>query len=294
MDAESVEERQQHKQKASEHFCTFVGLLAEYYAVKDSYVWLAWAGSLFLWFAVRNYARHYLRARWPRLSTAAILASIPLIVVGTYRLTKEPKRSVNTVPTSQAQVQIAVNQAPQNLPAASAPKGKPKSRPPHVNIEQHGAGSGAVGGDLNVAPCSNSAVGGIGIQQTVNCAPPPPTLYVTCRKLKPNESAFDQHWAIGQLSTDTTLRKNPGVLVTFWFDRGSTNARVAARCDQACEGIEATPPGASNIEYGFYDGVTPFIEVATLPRSGRVLWEIRSKTAEEINVAESNIQFVGN
>jgi hypothetical protein len=60
----------------------------------------------------------------------------------------------------------------------------PKLKPaPSAKIEQHGDGNGAVGGNLSVGPCSNSSVGGINVQQTVNCVPPvrhiPPELRPT-------------------------------------------------------------------------------------------------------------------
>jgi hypothetical protein len=41
-------------------------------------------------------------------------------------------------------------------------------------IEQHGTGSGAVGGSVQQGPCSSLQIGGSGNQSTVNCGPPPP------------------------------------------------------------------------------------------------------------------------
>jgi hypothetical protein len=79
--------------------------------------------------------------------------------------------------------QDAANQPPKSIyeaprapsvPIAKTPKLRPQ--PPHVKIDQHGTGNGAVGGNLTVAPCSNSSVGGINVQQSVTSGSPQRTL----------------------------------------------------------------------------------------------------------------------
>lgn len=51
-----------------------------------------------------------------------------------------------------------------------------QSPKPNVKIEQHGVGSGAVGGSITQGPCSNLQIGGQNNQASTNCAPPDPTL----------------------------------------------------------------------------------------------------------------------
>jgi hypothetical protein len=60
------------------------------------------------------------------------------------------------------------------VPAVKTPKPKPQKPqpPPSVKIEQHGAGSGAVGGNITTGPCSSVQVGGNSNQASVNCVPP--------------------------------------------------------------------------------------------------------------------------
>jgi hypothetical protein len=69
---------------------------------------------------------------------------------------------------------------PLNMPSPGLPEHAPINKShstktpsqPTVPIKQHGAGSGAVGGNITTTPCSAVAVGGINTQQTVNCEAP--------------------------------------------------------------------------------------------------------------------------
>lgn len=62
-------------------------------------------------------------------------------------------------------------------PTVTKPRKPRKPKPqPNVQIEQHGAGGGAVGGDVKPAPCTNTAIGGVGTTQSIrDCTINPPT-----------------------------------------------------------------------------------------------------------------------
>jgi hypothetical protein len=166
---EMSKEGSQHKQRAWDHFCTVIILLAEYCAVRYSIVWLAWCASLFLWFAVRNYCRHYLG----RFARIGIVASIPIIFAGTYYLTKEHSGSV------QAQTQTSQPSSSTVVQGNNNNTG---------NITQSGNGNNAVIGNGNRIGNTYVRDGRIGwLRPALN---PPPSIGCVTEQLKKNRNAI--------------------------------------------------------------------------------------------------------
>jgi hypothetical protein len=87
-----------HKQKGWEHLCTVIIMAAEYLAVRYSQIWLAWTASLFLWFAIRSYARHYLPLKFRKW---AIVASLPILIAATYYLTRASRAAEEAIAQTQ-------------------------------------------------------------------------------------------------------------------------------------------------------------------------------------------------
>jgi len=102
-----------------------------------------------------------------------------------------------------------------------------------AQVEQHGTGSGAVGGNVSQGPCSSLQVGGSNNQSTVNCGPlPPPSLQLTwtVRDIIPP-----------QMSNPSTKNFNYEKLVTVRVNTSWNPVAVAVVCDTQVGEIDAQP-----------------------------------------------------
>jgi hypothetical protein len=74
---------------------------------------------------------------------------------------------INTATPAQPAPQTAQPESEPQEYTQTKPTARKSDAKPAVKIEQHGAGSGAVGGDLSVAPGGVAQVGGVGNQATI-------------------------------------------------------------------------------------------------------------------------------
>jgi hypothetical protein len=91
--------RKEHK--GWDHLCLGATFITEYLAVTYQASWLAWLGGVFLFLAVRSYAKHLLPEIWFR---RVILVLGGLIVCAVYALTHQPpklKAEVENKPAAQ-------------------------------------------------------------------------------------------------------------------------------------------------------------------------------------------------
>jgi hypothetical protein len=93
------------------------------------------------------------------------IASALIIALVTERLIKKSETPTTPIVVNQTQTQT-VQPAPQTAQPESKPQENTQPKPT-VKIEQHGAGSGAVGGNLSVASGGIAQVGGVGNQATI-------------------------------------------------------------------------------------------------------------------------------
>jgi hypothetical protein len=106
-----------------------------------------------------------------RAITRVILFACVAILIAAFAWSVRPKNKALGDQSISVPAQITTT-PPANtpIPAVKTPKQKPQ--PPSVKIEQHGGGSGAVGGNITTGPCSSVQVGGNSNQASVNCVPP--------------------------------------------------------------------------------------------------------------------------
>jgi hypothetical protein len=154
-----------------------IGAFAEYLAVRYDVTWLAWLAALLFWLAVIEYTRHsaWIKPRWKIAICGGLLVVIGL---ATFFLTRN--RTVPEVAKIPEPSPSQVKTRPKDKDdhGQTAPVQKPKSKQPEpqTKIEQHGNGSGAVGGNLTQGPCSIAQLGGDNNQASVNCTPQVPTI----------------------------------------------------------------------------------------------------------------------
>jgi hypothetical protein len=114
--------------------------------------------------------------RWWEGPLGIITLGLLVTVIGgliLWAITRHYDKSTPSTPVEQpkAQPQPArpepKAQEPQNQPTYHRSSDKKKTK-----IEQHGEGSGAIGGNINQGPCSNLQIGGSNNQATTNCVQP--------------------------------------------------------------------------------------------------------------------------
>lgn len=211
-----------HKQKGWEHICTVIILIAEYGAVKYSLVWLAWTASLFLWFAITSYARHYLPLKSSKI---VMLVSIPLIALGTYYITRVPSKPEMTAQAqtaSQPQTSAQPQQPSEQSDKESKPVAKkqvPKSKPivPKPPVQQDNSVHLENGSKLEMqssGDCSPNIVGG---SNTVNCGPPPPPT-LSLKFSQERMASTDKKFAFETKVTITPNKEWSPVSLAIFFD----------------------------------------------------------------------------
>lgn len=198
--------------------------------------------------------------RWWKRPTGIVALGLLVTVVGGLILWGITRRYDKATPSAIVE-QLTIQPKPQ----ATQPEPKPKKNPPpksthdgtkkKVKIEQHGAGSGAVGGGVQQGPCSSLQIGGSNNQSTINCGSPKRQVNADEVQMKSILSALHSRVAFGAILAASDAYEYAGALRDAFIRAGATTVQnqivpetpgkgqllrgVEVWCK--CEGMDITP-----------------------------------------------------